>query len=146
MDTYVLHELSSCAVASVTFDLWWLEVDLTFLLWSWTSLTMHRFLNMLLLIFLSTQHYRCCFSRNCKVLNCQIQIHREKYHICERWRFQLKHISSFPFYYYFLWTTLQLETPFARICFGHAMSKAYQYATNDVKLCVGMKEVSLKNA
>jgi hypothetical protein len=26
------------------------------------------------------------------------------------------------------------------------MSKAYQYAINDVKFCVGMKEVSLKNA
>jgi hypothetical protein len=24
----------------------------------------------------------------------------------------------------------QLETPFARVCFGHAMSKACQYATN----------------
>jgi hypothetical protein len=41
---------------------------------------------------------------------------------------------------------LQLETPFARVCFGHAMSKACQYATNDVKLCIGMKEVSLKDA
>jgi hypothetical protein len=26
------------------------------------------------------------------------------------------------------------------------MSKACQYATNDVKLCIGMKEVSLKDA
>jgi hypothetical protein len=26
------------------------------------------------------------------------------------------------------------------------MPKAYQYATNDVKLCIGMKEVYLNNA
>jgi hypothetical protein len=39
---------------------------------------------------------------------------------------------------------LQKFQPFASSCFGHAMSKACQYATNEVK--VGMKEVSLKNS
>jgi hypothetical protein len=39
-----------------------------------------------------------------------------------------------------------LEIPFVGVCFAHAISKAYQYATNDVKLCIGMKEVSLKDA
>jgi hypothetical protein len=30
-------------------------------------------------------------------------------------------------------------------CFGHARSKACQYAFNDSKVCVGFLEVSLKN-
>jgi hypothetical protein len=36
---------------------------------------------------------------------------------------------------------LQLETPFARICFGHVMSKACQYTTNEA-----LKEIFLKDA
>jgi hypothetical protein len=40
---------------------------------------------------------------------------------------------------------LQLEDPLASFCYGHVMSKACQYATIDTKLCVGMKEVLLKD-
>jgi hypothetical protein len=40
---------------------------------------------------------------------------------------------------------LQLEQPFASFCFGDAMGKTCQYATNDKKNNVGL-EVSLKNA
>jgi hypothetical protein len=29
-------------------------------------------------------------------------------------------------------------------CFGHVMSKAYQYATNDDKISIGLKNVSVK--
>jgi hypothetical protein len=42
--------------------------------------------------------------------------------------------------------SLQLDTPFIGTCFGHGMSKTCQYFTNDVKLCVGIKEMALKNA
>jgi hypothetical protein len=42
--------------------------------------------------------------------------------------------------------SLQLDVPFIRTCFGHVMSKTYQYFTNDVKFCVGIKEMTLKNA
>ncbi len=102
MNAYVLHELSSCNVASVTFDLWmnWSGFDIFALVMNF--MMMHRFLNMLLLVFSSTQHYRCCFSRNYKSPTCQIQTHKKKYHICERWRLQLKHISYFPFLLLFL--------------------------------------------
>lgn len=41
--------------------------------------------------------------------------------------------------------SLQLDTPFIGTCFGHVMSKTCQYFTNDVKLCVGIKEMALKN-
>lgn len=34
--------------------------------------------------------------------------------------------------------------PFASTCFGHAMSKAYEYATDEKKVCNGTKEISLK--
>jgi hypothetical protein len=39
---------------------------------------------------------------------------------------------------------LFLPQPYAISCYGHAMSKCYQYATNDLKVCGGMKEVSIK--
>ncbi len=38
---------------------------------------------------------------------------------------------------------LQLVTPFNGTCFGYVMSKACQYATNDTKIGVGMKEVNV---
>ncbi len=46
----------------------------------------------------------------------------------------------------FSYESLQLDVPFIGTCLGHAMSKACQYFTNDVKLCVGIKEMTLKNA
>ncbi len=41
---------------------------------------------------------------------------------------------------------LQLSSPLNGTCFGHVMSKACQYATNDSKVRVGMKNVSLAKA
>jgi hypothetical protein len=40
---------------------------------------------------------------------------------------------------------LQLTSPFLGSCYGHAMSKACQYAFDDSKVCVGFLEISLKN-
>lgn len=40
---------------------------------------------------------------------------------------------------------LQVVKPCASFLFGHVMSKAWQYATIDIKFCVGMKEVLLKD-
>ncbi len=31
-------------------------------------------------------------------------------------------------------------------CYGHAMTKCCQYGTNDIKVCGGMKELSIKDA
>jgi len=39
----------------------------------------------------------------------------------------------------------QLSSPFLGSCFGHAMSKACQYAYDDSKVCVGFLEVSFEN-
>jgi hypothetical protein len=39
---------------------------------------------------------------------------------------------------------LLLPQPYIASCYGHAMSKCCQYATNDLKVCGGMKEVSIK--
>ncbi|KAJ7552447.1 hypothetical protein O6H91_06G055400 [Diphasiastrum complanatum] len=42
---------------------------------------------------------------------------------------------------------LNLCEPYAGTCFGHVMSKCCQYATNDAKVCAGMKSmISLKEA
>ncbi|KAJ7538060.1 hypothetical protein O6H91_11G033100 [Diphasiastrum complanatum] len=41
---------------------------------------------------------------------------------------------------------LNLCEPYAGNCFGHVMSKCCQYATNDAKVCAGMKSISLKEA
>jgi hypothetical protein len=38
----------------------------------------------------------------------------------------------------------QLACPFVKSCFGHAMSKATQYAIDDSKICVGFSKVNLK--
>jgi hypothetical protein len=38
---------------------------------------------------------------------------------------------------------LQLATPFNGTYFGHVMSKACQYAIDDIKIGVGMKEMSV---
>ncbi len=37
-----------------------------------------------------------------------------------------------------------LSQPYATIFYGHDMSKCCQYATNDLKMCNGMREVSIK--
>jgi hypothetical protein len=37
-----------------------------------------------------------------------------------------------------------LPQPYVAIYYGHAMSKRYQYATYDFKVCNGMREVSIK--
>jgi len=42
--------------------------------------------------------------------------------------------------------TLQQACPFVRSCFGHAMSKATQYVTNENNACVGFLEVSFSEA
>lgn len=39
---------------------------------------------------------------------------------------------------------LGLTTPYVGVCFGHVMSKACQYATDDTKVCNGMEDISLK--
>ncbi len=39
----------------------------------------------------------------------------------------------------------QSTSSFVGSCFGHAMSKACQYAFDDSKVCVGFLEISLKN-
>ncbi len=39
---------------------------------------------------------------------------------------------------------LQLACPCVGSCFGHAMSKATQYVIDDIKVCAGFSEVSLK--
>jgi hypothetical protein len=41
---------------------------------------------------------------------------------------------------------LQLVAPFNGTCFGHVTTKACQYATNDIKIGVGMKEVCNKSS
>jgi len=39
---------------------------------------------------------------------------------------------------------LLLPQPYVASFYGHAMSKCCQYATNDLKMCGGMKEVLIK--
>ncbi len=39
---------------------------------------------------------------------------------------------------------LGLATPFVRSCWGHAMSKFCQHATNDCKVCGGLTTMSIK--
>jgi hypothetical protein len=41
---------------------------------------------------------------------------------------------------------LGLEENFQGTCFGHVVSKAYQYATNDEKVCMGLKYIFVKFA
>ncbi len=41
---------------------------------------------------------------------------------------------------------LKLQRVYEGMCFGHIMSKAYQYATNDEKVIVGLKQVNVKVA
>jgi hypothetical protein len=38
-----------------------------------------------------------------------------------------------------------LPQPYVAIYYGHAMSKCCQYATNDLKICGGMQEVSIND-
>jgi hypothetical protein len=40
--------------------------------------------------------------------------------------------------------TLGLQTPFLGSCWGHAMSKCDQYATNDVKVSIKLTSISIK--
>jgi hypothetical protein len=47
---------------------------------------------------------------------------------------------SIPYYH-----PLKLQSIYEGFCFGHVMSKAYQYATNDDKVDVGLKHVNVNN-
>ncbi len=47
---------------------------------------------------------------------------------------------------YITFESLQLPQLVVGFCFGHVMSKTCQYATNEAKVGVGMKEVNLKDA
>ena len=40
---------------------------------------------------------------------------------------------------------LGILKPYASVCFGHMMLKAYQHATTEEKVCTSMKEVIIKN-
>jgi hypothetical protein len=40
---------------------------------------------------------------------------------------------------------LELQWVYKGSCFGHVMSKACQYGTNDDKVVIGLKHVSVKN-
>jgi hypothetical protein len=40
---------------------------------------------------------------------------------------------------------LDLLKPYVGTCFGHLMSKCYRYVTSKEKMCMDMKEVSLKD-
>lgn len=40
--------------------------------------------------------------------------------------------------------TKKKHWPYAVTCYGHAMSKCYQYAINDLKTCARIKEVSIR--
>lgn len=42
--------------------------------------------------------------------------------------------------------SLMLPQPYVGNCYGHVMSKCYQYATYDVKVCGSMRKVSIKDA
>ncbi len=44
------------------------------------------------------------------------------------------------------YVSLLLPQPYAISCYGHAMSKCCQYATNALKVCDGMKDISIKEA
>jgi hypothetical protein len=39
---------------------------------------------------------------------------------------------------------LKLQQVYEGMCFGHIMFKANQYATNDEKVTIGLKQVSVK--
>ncbi len=41
--------------------------------------------------------------------------------------------------------TLKLQQVYEATCFDHVMSKTCQYATNDDKVVIGLKHVSVKN-
>ncbi len=57
-------------------------------------------------------------------------------------------LNTFPFAFasVVFCTPLQLVAPFSGTHFGHVMSKACQYATNDIKIGVGMKEMYSKSS
>jgi hypothetical protein len=42
------------------------------------------------------------------------------------------------------YSAFQLTSPFIGLCFGHAMSKATQYAIDDNKFCARFFKVNLK--
>jgi hypothetical protein len=55
-------------------------------------------------------------------------------------------ILTFVLAYVVFCFPLQLPCPFVGFCFGHAMSKAAQYADDDVKMYFGFIEVNLKGS
>jgi hypothetical protein len=53
-------------------------------------------------------------------------------------------ILTFIFSFIVSCYAFQLACPFVKSCFGHAMSKATQYAIDDGKICVVFSKVNLK--
>jgi len=131
-------ELWRCA--TVIFYLGWTYVGMIHFTWLWILLMVLECLGMSHLVCLRRQkhqvqllqklwsHFLMPFGLTNKILG-----------ICKGRRGKIE----YPSCYLALWC--HANQPYSGHWFGHAMSKCYQCATNELVVYQGMKEISLKN-
>jgi hypothetical protein len=134
MYRYVLPLLVKCETKGVTFDLWMCRIgfdtfclQMNFIDDTWQSR------HVIIGLFEAPNIVKATLIEIMKLIN-TISIHIEDINICERQRklFEYLGISHFA---KVNCEQLQLTSPYANACFGHAMNKACQYTTLDDNVC-----------
>jgi len=95
--------------------------------------------------FLDSWDFQECHGFSSQWSPCKTWAQRLGYCVCQRWvgsSFNHDHYID----YFVSCEVLWLTTPFVGACWGHAMSKCCQYATDDYKICVGLTSISIKEA
>ncbi len=145
-EKYVLPTFASCITCIASFDLWMsrakydiFSMVVSFLNDSWEP-------NHVIMGIFEVQNITCATMAN------QVKVLLDSFSLLDKVITYVKdegsNLNTFTnaltnVVYY---SPFQLACPFVGLCFGHAMSKATQYATNNTKMCARFSEVNLKGA
>jgi hypothetical protein len=146
MATYVFPTIVQCVIMTTTFDLWMLRsgydifaLVINFINLSWVPC------HIVIGLFETPNIFCAAFAKKVKVLLAEFNLTNKIIAYVKDEGSTLNSLKT-TFTFVVSCEPLQLAQPFASVYFGHVTSKVCQYATNEAKVGVGMKEVSLKNA
>jgi hypothetical protein len=146
MATYVFIAIVQCAIVTTTFDLWMLKLGydtfalvINFINPSWVPC------HITIGLFEAPNTFGVALAKQVKVLLVEFNLTNK---VIAHVKDEGTNLNFFTTTFTFVMSCelLQLAQPFVGFYFGHVMSKACQYATNEIKVGVGIKEVSLKDA
>jgi hypothetical protein len=118
---------------------------MTFLPWSSISLTITRFpCHIIVGLFKTPSNFGVTFVEQVKVSLVEFNLTNKVIAYVKHEGINLNFLTT-TFIFIVSCEPLQLPQLFVGFCFGHVMSKACQYAMNEIKVGAGMKELNLKD-